>query len=298
MESRAATGNDIAFGERMRPLSPALGMEVRGLDLSAPLELDTVRAIRRLLYQHCVLLVRGQHIDEDQQVRFGEYFGHLANTLGKYAINRTTHPAIMYVTNEKEDGRYVGALPDGEMYFHSDRCYVPRPCLATMLYAIDIPSVGGNTLFANQYRAWDTLPDEMKRRIEGLRAMHTYEPGAADNYAAPISRTTPTAKALRHAHPMVLTHPGTGRKALYVNRLMTEYVEGLSRAESDALLGFLFDHQEQPQFVYEHRWIPGDVVIWDNRCVLHARTDFNPGEARKLRRVVVDTEEALGPETV
>lgn len=297
METRAATGNDIAFGERMRPLSPALGMEVRGLDLSSPLDRGTVRVIRELLYQHCVLLVRGQRIDEEQQVRFGEYFGHLANTLGKYAINRTIHPAIMYVTNEKENGEYVGALPDGEMYFHSDRCYVPRPCLATMLYAIHIPSEGGNTLFANQYRAWETLPDEVKQRIAGLRAMHTYEPGGEDNYAAPISRSTPTEKALRHAHPMVLTHPGTGRQALYVNRLMTEYIEGIPRAESDALLEFLFDHQEQPQFVYEHRWTPGDVVIWDNRCVLHARTDFNPGEARKLRRVVVDTEEALGAET-
>jgi len=297
MESGMSAAGDFAFGQRMRPLSPALGVEVRGLDLSAPLDAATIRGIRRLLYQHCVLLVRGQRIDEEQQVRFGECFGHLANTLGRYAINRTIHPAIMYVTNEKADGKYVGALPDGEMYFHSDRCYVPRPCLATMLYAIDIPSVGGNTLFANQYRAWETLPEAIRQRLEGLRAMHTYEPGGEDNYAAPISRTTPTPQALRHAHPMVLTHPGTGRKALYVNRLMTEYIEGLPRAESDALLEFLFDHQEQPQFVYEHRWTPGDVVIWDNRCVLHARTDFDPGEPRKLRRVVVDTEEALGPGT-
>jgi len=291
MQAGASYLNDSAFGERLRPLSPALGVEVGGLDLSAPIDRATVKALRDLLHQHCVLLVRDQRIDEVQQVRFGECFGHLAHTLGKYAINRTTHPAIMYVTNEKADGQYVGALPDGEMYFHSDRCYVARPCVATMLYAIDVPSEGGNTLFANQYRAWETLPDEVKDRIAGLRAMHTYEPGAADNYAAPISRTVPTAAALRHDHPMVLTHPGTGRRALYVNRLMTEYVVGLPRAESDALLDRLFDHQEQASFIYEHRWRPGDVLIWDNRCVLHARSDFDPGQARKLRRVVVESED-------
>jgi taurine dioxygenase len=277
-------------GDRVRPLSPALGAEVRGLDLSKPVDPETVRMIRTLLYEHCVLLVPGQALDEMQQVRFGEYFGVLGRTLGKYDIHRETHPAVMYVTNEKADGKYIGALPDGEMYFHSDRCYVENPCVATMLYAIDVPKSGGNTVFANQYKAYDELPDVMKRRIEGMKAVHTYDPGYESQNATPISRNKPTPKALTFAHPMVRVHPATGRKALYVNRLMTEYVVGLPRDESDALLESLFDHQEQPQFVYSHRWTPGDVVIWDNRCVLHARTDFDAGEARKLRRVVVDTE--------
>jgi taurine dioxygenase len=197
------------------------------------------------------------------------------------------------VTNEKADGKYVGALPDGEMYFHSDKCYVERPCVATMLYAITIPAKGGNTLFANQYKAYDTLPEETKKRIADLKAVNTYEPGGTDNYAKPISKVTPTEKALTFAHPLVRVHPATGRKALYLNRLMTEYVVGMPRAESVALLESLFDHQEQPQFIYEHKWTPGDVVIWDNRCVLHARSDFDPGEARKLRRVTVDTDDAI-----
>jgi taurine dioxygenase len=280
-------------GFSIRPLSPALGAEVRGLDLSGPMPREVLRAVRQLLYENCVLLVPGQSLDEAQQVRFGECFGTLAATLGNYASLQKSHPAVMYVTNEKEDGRYVGALPDGEMYFHSDRCYVERPCLCTMLYGIDIPSQGGDTCFASQYEAYDALPEDVKRRIDGLRAVHAYEPGYDSQNAVMLTRVTPSAGALTAAHPMVITHPATGRKALYVNRLMTAYIVGMPRDESAELLEWLFDHQEQSQFVYAHKWTPGDVVIWDNRCVTHARTDFHAGEARKLRRVVVETEDPL-----
>ena len=280
-------------GFSMRPLSPALGAEVRGLDLSKPMPREALRAVRQLLYENCVLLVPGQSLDEEQQVRFGECFGTLAATLGKYASLQKSHPAVMYVTNEKEDGKYVGALPDGEMYFHSDRCYVEHPCLCTMLYGIDIPSKGGDTCFANQYKAYDALPEDIKQRIGGLKAVHAYEPGYYSQNAVTLTRIEPSANALTAAHPMVITHPATGRKALYVNRLMTAYIVGMPREESAQLLEWLFDHQEQQQFIYAHKWAPGDVVIWDNRCVNHARTDFDAGEARKLRRVVVETEDSL-----
>jgi taurine dioxygenase len=283
----------VPAGVAVRALSPALGAEVRGLDLSVPLDRETVGLVRGLLYEHCVLLVPGQSLDEAQQVRFGECFGVLGRTLGTFDILRNVHPAIMYVTNEKADGKYIGALPDGEMFFHSDKCYVERPCVATMLYAMQVPSSGGDTLFANQYKAWDALPEAMRRRLEGLSAVNTYEPGGIDTYATPISKATPSPTSFTWAHPVVRTHPGTGRKALYVNRLMTEYIVDMPRADSDALLESLFDHQEQQAFVYAHRWTPGDVLIWDNRCVLHARSNFDAGEARKLRRVTVDTEEAL-----
>jgi taurine dioxygenase len=277
----------------VEPLSPAAGVAVRGLDLSAPLSADTVRAVRRLLYEHCVLLIPGQTLDEAQQVRFGEAFGTLAKTLGNYVHLKDCHPAVMYVSNEKANGQYVGALPDGEMYFHSDRCFVETPVLCTMLYGMSIPSSGGNTRFANQYAAYDALPEAMRTRIEGLKAMHIYEPGQDSYNAITMARSVPTPNARMAAHPMVITHPGTGRKALYVNRLMTGYIVGMPREESTVLLEALFDHQEQPQFIYEHRWTPGDVLIWDNRCVNHARTDFDASELRKLRRVVVETEVAL-----
>ena len=289
----AATGTEElqqASALRVRKLSASFGADIRGIDLSRPVAKDTIRAIRQLWYEHSVLLVPGQVLDEDAQVRFGEYFGELAKTMGSYAILKNSHPAVMYVTNEKAEGKYVGALPDGEMFFHSDMCYVERPCLGTMLYAMEIPSQGGNTVFADQYAAYDALPDATKRRIDGLNAVNTFEPGRYDNYAESITRAPVSKEARSAAHPMVLTHPATGRRALYVNRLMTEYIAGMPREESNALLDALFDHQEQKQFVYEHRWTRGDVVIWDNRCVLHARTDFSAAELRMLRRVTVATD--------
>jgi len=269
-----------------RPLSPALGMEITGVDLSQPLDEATFEALRDIWHEHCVLCFPGQRLDEMDQVRFASRFGELAATLHEYESGKG-HPAIMYVTNEKKDGKFVGALPDGEMYFHSDMCYLERPSMATMLYAMEIPSKGGNTLFANMYRAYDELPQEQKDCLAGLKAVNTYDPGNS-NYAAMRTRlesASPTARSC--AHPVVFTHPATGKKALYVNRLMTECVVGMPRDESNALLESLFDHQEQPRFIYEHRWTPGDLVLWDNRCTLHARTNFDAGELRKLRRITV-----------
>jgi taurine dioxygenase len=271
---------------RMKPLSPALGAELRGVDLSQPLDDATFEAIRNYWYEHGVLCIPGQRLEEMDQVRFAERFGELPTTQGEYAISKS-HPAIMYVTNEKEDGKYIGALPDGEMYFHSDMCYVERPSMATLLYAMVIPSEGGNTLFANMYKAYETLPEQTRQRLEGLKAVNGYEPGTSAPMAAMRTRSQPSPTARTYAHPVVCTHPATGKKALYVNRLMTEYIVGMPREESNALLESLFDHQEQRQFIYEHRWTVGDLIMWDNRCILHARGDFNANELRKLRRVTV-----------
>jgi taurine dioxygenase len=159
--------------------------------------------------------------------------------------------------------------------------------MATMLYAMVIPAEGGNTLFANTYKAYDTLSEETKLRIAGLKAVNTYDPGNSD-YAAMRTRNQSSSPSARsYAQPMVCTHPATGKKALYINRLMTEYIVGMPRKESNTLLESLFDHQEQPQFIYEHRWTPGELVIWDNRCTLHARRYFSADQLRKLRRVTV-----------
>ena len=161
--------------------------------------------------------------------------------------------------------------------------------MAALLYGIEIPAHGGDTIFANMYRAFETLPDDLRAAIEGRKALNIFEykedggygQGAMDLYDAV------PAGAKCHAHPMVRTHPVTGRKALYVNRGMTMCVEGMERSQSDALLNRLFDHQEQPQFQYTHHWRVGDLIMWDNRCSLHARTDFPAEERRILRRVTV-----------
>jgi taurine dioxygenase len=197
----------------------------------------------------------------------------------------------MLVSNIRENGKLIGSLADGEMHFHSDFCYVEKPAKGTFLYAMQIPSQGGDTLFLNMYKAYETLPAALKSRIEGRKAVNAY------HYES-VTREINGAKLdlgahRQYAQPIVRTHPQTRRKALYVNRLMTFTVEGLDKAEGGALLDQLFDHIEQDQFIYAHKWRVGDLILWDNRCTLHARTDFSDRERRLLRRHVVEGDRAF-----
>jgi taurine dioxygenase len=264
-----------------RPLSPALGAEIMGVDLSEPISDELFGKIQDCWHQNLVVLFRDQHLSEVDQVRFAERFGPLA--ISHTRRFTTANPAVMLISNIRENGKQVGALPDGEMQFHSDQCYQEKPAMASMLYAIEIPSMGGNTLFANAYKAYETLSDDIKHRLDGRKAMHAYD---YDN--ASMKRGTKINDGVPHfAHPAVRTHPATGRKALYVNRLMTVGIEGLPEAESDELLNVLFAHQENPVFIYEHVWRVNDLLMWDNRCALHARSDFSSDERRLMRRVTV-----------
>lgn len=263
------------------PLSPALGAEIVGVDLRDDISDALAKDMLDVWHQHLVILLRGQQLTEDDQVRFAERFGPPAKIHTKQFVR--SHPAVMLISNVRENGQPIGALPDGEMQFHTDQCHQEIPAKASMLYAIEVPSVGGNTLFANAYLAYETLPAEIKRRIDGRKALNAYD----YDTAATIRKAEVPAGAPSFAHPVVRTHPATGRKALYVNRLMTRRIEGLDPKESEELLTVLFDHQEQPQFIYEHVWRPGDILMWDNRCTLHARTDFSAGERRLLRRVTI-----------
>ena len=265
-----------------RPLAPGIGAEIVGLDLSRPMSDASFAAVERAWHRHNVLLFRDQTLSEEQEVAFGGRFGPLAQRINKVPTGHVKHPSVMLISNLRENGALIGALPDGEMYFHSDQCYVERPSMAAILYAIEIPSKGGNTLFANGYLAYETLPEEIKAELQGKRALNVY-----DYENAATTGGEPSESAPRYAHPVVRTHPATGRKALFVNRLMTREIIGMPKAKSRRLLETLFDHQEQPQFVYEHVWRPGDLLIWDNRCTLHARTDFDASERRLLRRVAV-----------
>ncbi len=272
----------------VQKLAPHIGAEITGLDLCSFIDGATFAAIEQAWHDHGVLLFRGQQLDDMQQVVFAERFGTLAHTLRHF--EGATHPAIMYITNEKKDGKYVGALPDGEMYFHSDMCYLEQPCNAALLHALAIPPEGGETIFASMYAAYDTLPADLKSQLEGKLAMNSYEPGYGGSNIKARIETSPTAATRSYAHPVFRTHSATGRRSIYVNRLMTEYIVGMPRSESDELLKRVFDHQEQPEFQYEHRWQVGDVLIWDNRCTLHARRDFDDRHLRKLRRVTVKGE--------
>jgi taurine dioxygenase len=269
------------------PLSGALGAEIRGLDLTQDIDDATFARIEQAWHDHLVLLFRDQTLSEDDQVRFARRFGVLQSRPRPASMRAESgavrHPEIMLVSNIRQDGKLIGSLPDGEMQFHSDMCYIEKPAKGTFLYAIEIPSQGGDTLFLNTYKAYESLPADIKARIDGAKALNVFLYGSTSREGnKPDFSVHPN-----YVHPVVRTHPDTRRKALFINRLMTWSIEGMDEAESAALLDRLFDHMERPDFIYGHKWRVGDLLLWDNRCTLHARTDFSDQERRLLRRVVI-----------
>ena len=274
----AEPGGDCHDHWTWLPIASALGAEVHGIDLRETLDEATARAVNDAWIQHQVLLFRGQKIEVADQRRFVGFFGEIQPPRS----NERLHPDIMYVANVTVDGE-KGDLPEGEMQFHADQCYYELPTKGAVLYALEIPSKGGNTLFASTYRAYETLPRELKERIAGREAVFTY-----DAYGNPYKRKALDLSKVPHfVHPIVIAHPATGRPALFVNRLMTDSIVGMSREESEPLLERLFQHLEQRDNVYEHVWQVGDVLIWDNLSTVHARTDFDPKERRALRRTAI-----------
>ena len=271
------------------PLSPALGAAVRGIDLREHYDEATAQAMRDAFIRYSVLCFPDQKISPQDQVRFANIFGP-PDTAYRPRSGESSEASrqrgVMLVSNIRKDGVPIGSLPDGEMQFHSDGSHRQRPYRATTLFAIKIPSRGGETLFANLYKAYETLPESMKRRLEGLMVRNIY------NYDS-VSRDATDENDPKNSvatHPLVRVHPDSGRKSLYLSRLMSRYIVGMDRAESDALLEELFVQAERPEFIYTHRWTPGDLVIWDNRCTNHARNDF-PAEPRLLRRYTVSEPE-------
>ena len=270
----------------VKPLSPALGAEISGVDLREDLSDQTVAKILEAWHQHLVILFRNQSLSEEDQIRFARHFGDLQQrgrpAEARNEASRLQHPEVtMLVSNIRENGKLIGSLADGEMNFHSDFCYVEKPAKGTFLYAMEIPKEGGDTLFLNMYKAYETLPEALKARVEGRKAVNAY------HYESPTREVNASQLNLAgqksYAQPIVRTHPDTGRKALYVNRLMTWTVDDLNEEDGNALLNQLFAHIEQDQFIYAHKWRVGDLVLWDNRCTLHARTDFSDKERRLLR---------------
>jgi len=268
---------------KIEPISPALGARVTGIDLAQELDDATFEAVHQAWLDHHVLVFPEQGFSEEDQVRFTERFGELGTRTRKIESSETgrvTHPGTMLISNVREDGKPIGSLPDGEMMFHSDGAYGKRPYRYTMLYAIEVPSVGGNTLFANTAKAYDELPDTLKTKLANCHGEHMYYANNNQDVA------TRSLSGMRE-HPLFVAHEETGRPAIYASRLMTSRIVGLPEDESDAVLQQLLDHLEKPEFIYEHVWTPGDFVVWDNRCLNHARTDFSEGERRLLRRTTV-----------
>ena len=275
----------------IRPLSPALGAEIVGLDIGRPLDDATVSALVQAWQDHIVLLFRKPGLSQEEQLRFAGCFGRVGERPRppdqRPEDFTELHPAFMLISNIRENGKPIGSLPDGEMLFHHDTIFKPQPHLGTMLYAIEVPGSGGNTRFNNLYKAFEALPERTRSRIAGRAAEHVYD------YETIARRggTRRTAETVdRHSHPVCITHPRSGRTALYVDRLMTVAIDGLPDEESEAMLADMFDISERPEFVYEHVWTPGDLLLWDNYCSSHARTDFPPDQRRLLRRCQIESD--------
>jgi taurine dioxygenase len=272
---------------QIEPLSQALGARVAGVDLAEPLGKEARDAIIAAWLEYIVLVFPGQDIDQEQQLAFARGFGE-TGARARPADNRPEgaelHEGIMLVTNDKDsDGNYVGSLPDGEMFFHHDMCYMPEPHKATLLYGIAIPPSGGDTKFANMYRAHDQIPDALKQDLRGRTAIQIYNYHQTKTHDVDGDLTD-----IHHlSQPIFVIHPETGKTALYVNRLMTARIDGIAEDESDDILEQLFSIIERPENVLRHKWSPGDLVMWDNRCSCHARTDFPAGNRRHLRRCTV-----------
>ncbi len=267
---------------KIDPIPGPLGARITDIDLSREPDAATYEAIHRAWLDHLVLVFPGQDLTEEEQIRFSRHWGEFPKrSRFEDRPEKVSEKSIMLISNIRENGKPIGSLPDGEMMFHSDGAYDEHPYRYTLLYAIELPSVGGNTLFSNLYLAYETLPDELKRKLAGCHGVQGY-------YAGTVDKSSPVAAySGDFAHPLFIRHEETGRTALFVSRLMTLRIPELPQKESDEILEFLFDHTEKPEFVYEHVWTRGDFVMWDNRCTIHARTDFPETERRLLRRNVI-----------
>ena len=263
-----------------RPLSKVIGAEAVGFDPRNFTDAER-DAFNQAWYQHLVMLIRCPKVlFDDEFVDFMARMGQIENARKLSPLS--TRQEVMIISNIRENGQLVGALPDGELSFHFDRVHQKKPTRATALHAIEIPDKGGETCFANMYAAWDTLPDAIKVKIDGRMALNTYEYGATHAEVKKIDEAAPAA-----IHPVVRTIPETGRKSLFVSRLMTDQIIDMPEGESRALLNLISDHCEQPQFIYEHHWQVGDILMWDNRCSTHARKDFDASQRRLMKRIAL-----------
>jgi taurine dioxygenase len=284
-------------GVEVRPTRAALGADVDGVDLSQKLLPDAIDAIKRAWSAHLVLRFRGQQLDDDQLMRFSAYFGEL-DWAPVIAAARVKVPGedryvgstkegrrhISVISNIIENGKAIGALGAYESSWHTDMSYNPEPPSASALYAIEVPPSGGDTGFANMYLALETLPEGLRRHIEGRLCRHDSTYNSAGELRRGFSEVTDPRQAPGADHPIIRTHPMTGRKALFLGRRRNAYVQGLGLEDSEGLLDQLWAHATRPELTWYQQWRVGDLVLWDNRCVMHRRDEFDPNTRRLMHR--------------
>lgn len=268
------------------PIGWALGAEIKGVDISAPLSSEQIGAIRSALLKHKVLIFRGCPMTPDEQIRFTKYFGELPDLPFN---KRWMHPEftneVYVVTNKpKADGAIPETVNTGR-WWHFDQNFMPQPAMGRVLHCVEAPALGGTTMFANQELAYELLSDGYKRIVEGLRPVYDIVSSAIARLSnrKPMSQEeidrTPSS-----AHPCVRTHPETGKRSLFFDKSTCERFEGLTLEESAGIIAFLHQHTTQPTLTYRHMWKPGDTLFWDNRCATHyAPPDYDVGNLHDPR---------------
>ena len=291
VETMAARRNGASAIEVI-PTGRPLGAEVTGVDLR---ELDAAAFARviQAWHDHSVLLFRGQALGDQELIAFSRRLGDLdwapVQENGRRFVEGL--PEIYIVSNVKVNGEAIGSLGDGEAVWHTDMSYVDVPPKASLLYALEVPPTGGHTSFCTMYGVYDALPAALKARIAGLKIKHdgTYNSGGYVRQG--IAPTDDPLTSPGAVHPLVCTHPDTGRRMLYLGRRRNAYLLGLALAESEELLDQLWGFVDRPEFAWEHVWRVGDLVLWDNRCTMHRRDAFDPGSRRIMHRTQVKGEQ-------
>ncbi len=273
----------------VEPIGQQVGADIIGLDLTLPLSDAQFRQIHDAWMKHLVLRFRGQNLSKDQLQDFSRRFGELdkapINTKGKPWVEGYPHMAVM--SNIKVEGESIGSLGYGEAVWHTDMSYNAITPTGALLYAMEVTKEGGKTGFLNMYHAYETLPADLKAAIEGRMIKHDSSRNSAGDLRAGFQAVTDPREAPGAVHPAVIRHPVTGRKALFLGRRPFGYVVGMSLEDSEALLDRLWAHATRDEFAWYQKWSVGDLLIWDNRCVMHKRTAFDPGERRLLYRTQI-----------
>jgi taurine dioxygenase len=285
--------SEVARDARGEPIDvistgAALGAELRGIDLR-DLDASQFAALERAWHDHQVLLLRGQTLSDGDLIAFSRRFGDLdlapIQETGRRFVEGL--PEIYIVSNVTVNGQPIGSLGAGEAVWHTDMSYLDVPPMASMLYALEVPPAGGNTSFCSMYAVYDALPEPLKRRIANLRIKHdgTYNSGGYLRQG--VTATDDPRESPGAVHPLVCTHPDTGRRMLYLGRRRNAYLAGLELADSEALLDELWDFVARPEFAWEHVWQVGDLVLWDNRCTMHRRDPFDASARRVMHRTQI-----------
>jgi taurine dioxygenase len=273
---------------KVPPTGAALGADVDGVDLAGPLSPEAMAAIKQAWGDHLVLRFRGQSLSDDDLLRFSRQFGE-PDWAPIAAANDAPEGRqyIMVVSNVIENGVAIGQLGAYEAIWHTDMSYIAEPPMASALYSLEVPPSGGDTGFCNMYLALETLPAALRAQVEGRLCRHDASRNSAGELRRGFADAPDPSQVVGADHPIVRTHPMTGRKALFLGRRRNAYIPGLSLIDSEALLDALWAHATKDEFTWYQQWRAGDLILWDNRCVMHRRDAFDPETRRVMHRTQI-----------